>query len=60
VSIANFIKQRPLKSRIFAKLCESMHKKPRDSFNTQKFDGVQEEKYRYFLSSAGITAFIQI
>jgi hypothetical protein len=26
VSMANFIKQRPLKSRIFAKLCESMQK----------------------------------
>jgi hypothetical protein len=45
VNMVSFIKQRPLKSRMFAKLSENMQKTMWLSFNTPRLDGFQEEKF---------------
>jgi hypothetical protein len=52
VSMVSFIKQRPLKSRTFAKLCESMQKDQVTLFqHTHTLDGSQEGKfYQGYLS----------
>ena len=45
VQMVNYIKRRPLQSRLFAKICKEMGENLKMFYYTQRFIGSQEEEY---------------